>query len=191
MSRDEIKLILGENATEEQITKLLNAYHTNQKDLVDKLNNANTKLNSYKDYDELKSKLNSYEQAKLTEQEKIDLANKQAQETLAKANKIYYTAKAKEILAGLEDDDDIISTVVGATEEETIAKATKLANRYNSLKDDVAKKTREELSTLDIKPGINEKDLNTEVMTMDKFMSLSSDEQNKFATEHPEEFARL
>lgn len=190
MNREEIKKILGEGASEEQITALLNFYHSNNKKIVDELNLAKTQLGKYSDYDNIKSKLDEIEREKLTEQQKIDLANQEAQETLAKANKIYFTAKAKEILAGLETDEDIISTLVGKTEEETISNATRLANRYKNIREDAEKKTRETLATADIKPNIEEK-TGEEAMNIGKFLQLSSEEQEKFIAEHPTEFNNL
>lgn len=193
MTREQAKQILGENATEEQVTNLLNQVHNMNKVVVDELNNAKTQLGKYADYDDVKKKLDEIEKAKMTEQEKIDLANKEAQLKLAQANKIYNTAKAKEILSGLEDDEDIISTIVRDDENETVRLATKLKEKYISIQDSVAKKTKEELSTLNLKPDMGEaKPIQDDgKMTMDKFMKMSIDEQNKFTVEHSEEFANL
>lgn len=192
MNRDDIRKILGEGATEEQITNTLNALHNQTNALNQTINDLKAQNSKYSDYDSIKSKLDEIERAKLSEQDKLELAKKEAADTLAKANKIYYTAKAKEILAGLEDDEDIISTVIGTTEEETINKATKLANRYRSIQDSVSKKTKEDLANLNVNPNMPNDDPNkTNVMDFEKFRSMSIEEQNKFANEHPEEFANL
>ena len=59
------------------------------------------------------------------------------------------------------------------------------------MKDETIKKTKEELANVDVKPQISNVDNANETMTWDKFQNLSQEEQNKFADEHPDEFANM
>lgn len=190
MTREQAKNILGENATEEQISNLLNQVHNMNKDIVEKLNNANAKLNSYSDYDTIKKQLDDINKANMTEQQKLDEQRKEIEKNLSESRIIVNTAKAKEILAGLVGDETI-ADLVSEDIDKTIASATRLANQINSLKEDVAKQTKEELLNLDLKPNMDNANNNDDAMTLDKFYGLSTEEQNKFVNEHPEEFERL
>ena len=71
MKRDDIKNILGEGASEEQITNLLNEFHNSEKAKNDEIASLNDKLNKVSDYEDLKAKLDAIEKANMTEQEKL------------------------------------------------------------------------------------------------------------------------
>lgn len=195
MSREDAKKILGEGATEEQITNFLNNYHINEsskiKDLEKQLSDLRNENNKYSDYDEMKTKLDSIEREKMTEQEKIELAKKEAIENLEKSKIILNTTKAKEILAGLDLDEDTISMLVSSDSEKTISNATKLKQKFDSMREIVAKETKENLVNQDLKPTITNVNQNEDVMTLEKFSNLSAEEQNKFMMEHPQEFENL
>jgi len=196
MNRDEAKKILGENATEEQITNFLNNYHLNEnakiKDLQDQLNTLKDENSKYSDYDTIKTKLNEIQQANMSEQEKIEQMKKETENNLRESRIIVNTAKAKEILAGENIDEKLIASLVDDNLENTIAKATMFKQTLTNLKDSVAKQTKESLVNVDLKPTISNVNPNQdEVMTLEKFGQLSAEEQNKFITEHPEEFEKL
>ena len=70
MSREDAKKILGEGATEEQITNFLNALHTREQALKNEIANKNNELEKYSDYDIIKSQLDEINKSKMTEQEK-------------------------------------------------------------------------------------------------------------------------
>lgn len=196
MTRDEARKILGESATEEQITNLLNNYHVSEneklKNLQDEVTNLKNENSKYSDYDTIKSKLTAIEQENMTEQQRIEQMRQEAEKNLKDSRIIVNTAKAKEILAGEGIDDKLIDTLVDDNLESTIAKATMFKNTLTSLKDSVAKKTKEDLVSADLKPSISNVNPNQDdVMTLEKFGNLSAEEQNKFITEHPEEFKNL
>ena len=158
MNRDEAKKILGENATEEQITNFLNNYHINEnakiKDLQDQLNKVKDENSKYSDYDEIKTKLNEIQQANMTEQEKIAQMKQETESNLRQSRIIVNTAKAKEILAGENIDEKLIDSLVDDNLENTIAKATMFKQTLTNLKDSVAKQTKESLVNADLKPSI-------------------------------------
>lgn len=195
MSRDEAKKILGEGATEEQITNFLNNYHLNEnskiKELEKQLNDLKNENTKYSDYDSIKSQLDEINKSKMTEQEKLEADKKATMEALRQAKIIYNTAKVKEILAGETIDEKLISNLVTDNEETSIANANSLKATLNSLKESVEKKTKETLVNVDLKPSISNVNQNDDAMNIDKFMDLSAEEQEKFISEHPEEYKNL
>ena len=189
MNRDEAKKILGENATEEQITNFLNNYHLNEnakiKEMQDQLNALKNENSKYSDYDAIKSKLTAIEQANMTEQEKLEQMKKEYESNLRESRIIVNRAKAKEILAGENIDDKLIDSFVNDNLDDTIAKVTMFKQTLNNLKDSVAKQTKESLVNADLKPSIPNVNPNTDVMTLDKFGNMSAEEQNKWLQENP------
>ena len=198
MKRDDIKKILGENATEEQISNLLNAFH--EKESETKKETDNTKkelddlkkqLNKYSDYDTIKKQLDDINKANMTEQEKMEEQKKEIAENLRQSRIIVNTAKAKEILAGESVDEELLNRIVTDDTDTTIALANKFKETLNTLKTNVEKQTRESLSTQDLKPSITNVTQDGGAMTLDKFYELSAEEQDKFIEEHPDEFNNL
>lgn len=189
MTRDEARKILGEDATEEQITNLLNNYHIQEsskvKELEKQINSLNEQNSKYSDYDEIKSKLDEINKANMSEQEKLEAQKKEIETNLKNSRIIVNTAKAKEILAGLDLDDDIISLVVSDDEAKTISSANKLKAKFDMQKENVAKQTKESLANVDLTPTITNVNQNENIMSFDKFNNLSADEQNKWLEENP------
>lgn len=196
MNREEARKILGEGATEEQITNLLNSWHiqesTKVKELESQVNNLTEQNNKYSDYDSIKQKLDEINKANMTEQEKLEQMKKEAEANLKNSRIIVNTAKAKEILTGLDLDDDLISLVVSDNADKTIANANKLKAKFDSQKDIIAKQTKETLINVDLKPTVSNVNQNDDgVMTFAKFGALSAVEQEKWINEHPNEFENL
>lgn len=192
MTRDEVKKILGEGATDEQITNYLDGYHAIEKEKNKEINDLKAQLNKFNDYDDIKKKLDDIEKANMTEQEKLENMKKEYEKNLHDSKIIVNKAKAKQILAGLDISDDIINSLVVEDEAQTTQNATNLASQINTIKEAVVKQTKEELNALDVKPNISNVDPNQDnTMNWDKFTQLSQEEQSKFQMEHPEEFAKL
>lgn len=196
MSREDIKKMLGENATDEQITAVLNTIHS-EKAKADKLEaqlNAKSVADeeNAKTMKELQDKLNKFEKEKMSEAERLEAEKKEIAQNLANSRLILAKAKAQEILSQVGiTDEDIIETVSNDNLDTTIARATALANKFKTVTEETAKKTKEELANLDIKPTQTNIPQGDDVMTLDKFQNLSADEQEKFINEHPEEFEKL
>lgn len=189
MDREKARKILGENATEEQVTNLLNSWHLEEtakvKELENQLNGLKEQNSKYSDYDEIKSKLDEINRANMTEQEKLEQMRKETELNLKNSRIIVNTAKAKEILAGLDLDDDIISLVVSDDANKTINSANKLKAKFDMQKENVAKQTKESLANVDLTPTITNVNQNENIMSFDKFNSLSADEQYKWLEENP------
>lgn len=191
MKRDDIRNLLGEKVSEEDITNLLNTFHTAEKAKNDEIASLKSENAKYSDYDTIKQQLDAINLAKMTEQERLEADKKATAEALKNAKIIYNTAKVKEILAGEVVNDELIAKLVSDSEETSVASANALKATLTALKDDVAKKTKESLVTADLKPSMPNVNPNDEVMTFDKFSKLSAVEQEKFIAEHPEEFEKL
>ena len=196
MNRDEAKKILGESATEEQITNFLNNYHLNEnakvKELQDQLNALKSENSKYSDYDAIKTKLNEIEQASMTEQQKIEQMKQETEKNLRESRIIVNTAKAKEILAGENIDEQLINSLVDDNLENTIAKATMFKQTLTNLKDSVAKQTKESLVNADLKPSIPNVNPNENVIdSFEKFANMSAEEQNNWLQENPNGLEKL
>lgn len=195
MTRDEARKILGEEATEEQITNLLNNYHvqesTKVKELESQINSLKEVNEKHSDYDTLKKELDEINKSKMSEQEKLEADKLATAEALKNANIIYNTAKAKEILAGENLDDELLKTLVSENADDTIARATKMKETLSSIKESVAKQTKESLINVDLKPTISNVNQNEQIMSFDRFSQLSADEQNEWISQHPNEFENL
>ena len=191
MTREKAKQILGDGASEEQVTEFLNTFHSELREKEKEISNLNSKLNSQSDYDELKKKLDDIEKANMTEQEKIANMQKEAENNLKQSKMIVNKAKATEILAGLNISEDIINSLVRDDEEATLTNANNLKSQIENMREETIRKTKEELATIDVKPNISNVRQNDNEMTWEKFTKLSQEEQNKFAKENPEEFEKL
>lgn len=189
MTREEAKNILGENATEEQITNLLNAYHVNEsnkvKDLEAKINGLQEQSKKYSDYDEIKAKLEEINKASMTEQEKMAKEKEEIAKNLAESRIIKNTARAKDILAGLNVNDAIISRLVSENEDDTLKSVNELKAMLESQKELVAKETRESLTNVNLDPTLPNVNQNDDAMTFEKFGSMSAEEQEKWIAENP------
>ena len=191
MTRDNVKEILGEGATDEQVSAILNAFHSDIDAKEKEISSLNSKLQKQNDYDDIKKQLDEINKANMSEQEKLEEQKKEIAKNLKESKIIVNTAKAKEILAGLSLSDDVINSLVREDEETTITNATNLKAQFESLKSETDKKVREELANIDLKPSISNVPQDGGAMTWDKFEGMSIEEQNKFAEEHPDEFANL
>lgn len=196
MSREDAKKILGEDATEQQITNFLNVIHLNNSKMEElRAENEANKIareeasRKAKEYEE---QLATIEKEKMSDVEKLELAKKEAEENLANSRRILSKAKAQEILSTVGiTDEDIIKTVVSDDLDSTVANAQILANKFKFIQDETVKKTKEELANIDVKPNPTNVPQNDNQMTWEKFTALSVEEQSKFEQEHPDEFAKL
>ena len=192
MKRDDIKNILGENASEEQITNLLNAFHNSNNEQKKEIEELTARLDKFSDYDTIKSQLEEINKANMTEQEKLEEQKKEIANNLKQSKIIVNTAKAKNILAGLNVSDNLIAKLVSEDETNTLNSANELKEMLETQKATVEKQTRESLTNIDLTPTMtNVNQAENDVMTFDKFSKLSAEEQEKFINEHPQEFQNL
>lgn len=200
MKREEL---LAKGYSEEQVTEILDLYHKNNANLIKQnesltsdLETANNKIAGLT---EKEKELNSIKQAQLSDSEKMALKVKEIEERekISKqkeieAQKVLNEAKAKIILSEIGGvSDSVLKSLVTDDEATTIQNANDLLNQFKTFRDETVNKTKEELSSLDIKPAPSNATQTNEGMTWEKFTALSDDEQSKFQEEHPDEFAKL
>lgn len=191
MTREEVKKMLGEGATEEQVSAVLNMYQgevNKAKTLQASLDKANAEKQELLGYKEEIDKIN---QSKMTEQEKLNAMQKEVEKNLKESKIIVNRAKAKEVLTGLDIDDDLISSLVSEDEEKTIKNANLLKNRMTTFEESITKKIQDDLVHSNLKPPATNKTTSSDAMTWEKFEKLSQEEQAKFAEENPDEFNNL
>lgn len=183
--------LLEKGFSEEQVTDLLNMFHeTNQKNAdleneVNKLKGFETKFN------EIQNQMDEINKSKMTEQEKIEAEKKEAAENLKKSQIIYNTAKAKEILAGYDVDDNIITNLVNGDENSTIQSATQLKALLDNKIETTTKKVKEELSNLSAKPNPSNIPQSDDRMTVEKFSKMTMSEQKQWKDANIEEYRSL
>lgn len=193
MTREDIKKILGEGATEEQISNTLNALHNQTNALNKQISELKANESKYSDYNELKSQLDAINKEKMTEQERIAKDKEETEKNLRESRIIKNKAKAMQLLAGIDIDEQIIDSIVGEDEASSLAKAQLLVDKFKSVVSDTQKKTQEELANINVKPNMTNTNPNADndKMTFEKFGALSAEEQEKFINEHPDEFNNL
>lgn len=189
MSRDEAKKILGEEATEEQITNLLNNYHVQESAKAKELQEENARLKAenskYGDYDNIKKQLDDINKANMSEQEKLDAQKKEIEKNLKESRITVARAKAKEVLAGEGLTDEQIEDLVSDDLEATISRANRWKETINAIKDTTAKATTESLTKIDLAPTMSNVNQSDNVMTFEKFSTMSDTEQEKWLQDNP------
>ena len=193
MTREDIKKILGEGATEEQISNTLNALHNQTNALNKQISDLKANESKYSDYEQIKSQLDAINKEKMTEQERIAKDKEETEKNLRESRIIKNKAKAMQLLAGIDIDEQIIDSIVGEDEASSLAKAQLLVDKFKSVVSYTQKKTQEELANINVKPNMTNTNPNADndKMTFEKFGALSAEEQEKFINEHPDEFNNL
>lgn len=196
MNREEVKKLLGENATEEQVSAVLNKFHDEQRTLKDKvtelegnvtkLTNTNVELEGYK------TKYTEIEKANMTKEQLLEAREKELAEKTKKTDLLNNSIKAKSILVGAgigeKEADELVASIVKQDENVTLASAQLLATQFKSIEENTIKRTKEELMNANIKPTPSNIPPNSNTMSKDAFLKMSQAEQNKFIQENPEAF---
>ena len=188
--------LLAKGYTEEQVTDLLNTFHSANNEVKKENENLRKELENKTQVEakanELQKQIDAINEANLTEQERIAKEKEEADRYLSNAKKINNTAKAKEILAGLDIDDTLIATLVSEDENATINNASLLKSKLESVREIASKNAREEISNLNVKPEPSNVPQSDEgSMTLDKFNKMSLTEQVNFKRENPDVYANL
>ena len=190
MTREEAKRILGENATEEQISNLLNSFHNSLKAKEDENKSLKSKLDSQKDYETIKAELDEINKAKMSESERIAEREKEVEEKLSKANKILNSAQAKNILADYGLSDEVIEKLVSDDETTTINNANLFKVQLDSYKENIIKNVKSEIANMDIKPTQTNIPQETG-MTKEKFSSMTMLEQKQWKDQNLDKYHEM
>lgn len=188
MKREEL---LAKGYTEEQVTDLLNTFHSINSENKLLKNEVQAKQDLVNQNLELQRQLDEINKANMSEQERLASEKAETEKYLANAKKIYNTAKAKEILAGLDIDEQLITTLVSEDENATINNATLLKNKMDALKESTIKQTKESIANLDIKPTPTNIPQENSAMTVEKFKNMTLSEQVMWKRENAQEYENL
>lgn len=202
MTREEARKILGEGASENQVTNLLNNFQEQTKsyqEQISELQNKNkgyeTKLNDYQskldETSQYKVELDKIKEANMSEQEKIEAQKEEAQRILNEAKLTLNTAKVKAILAGENISDDSLMDLVDTDTEKSIKRANTFKNLLNVTREETEKKTREQLTKISVEPKLSNVPQGNDKIDIDKFLDMSAEDQEKFANEHPDQYNAL
>lgn len=201
MTRDDARKILGDGATEEQVTSLLNSIHNEVAEKDKQIKTlSETILNDKGEIDRLKAsddELQKIKQAQMTEQEKLVAQQKDLEKQMQNYKKLANSVKAKSVLVGAgiseENANNLVSKFVKEDEQATLDLANAFVSEFNSIKELTEKKVKDDLASIDVTPkggNVNPK-AEDNTMTWEKFQNLSPEEQSKFQSEHPDEFESL
>ena len=131
----------------------------------------------------------------MTQEQLLEQKQKDLEAKISSANKLANSIKAKSILIGAgissERADVLVNKFVREDEQATLDLANDFVTELNSIKETTAKQVKDELSNIDVTPKGGNVNPKAETMTLDKFYSMSAEEQNLFIEEHPDEFANL
>lgn len=193
MTREEAKKLIGENATEEQVTNILNVFHSKEneiKDLNTKLTNSSNRITELEGFETQIKEIND---AKMTEEERLKNKEQELNQKISDTKKLSNSIKAKSILIGAgissERAEKLANQFVKEDEQSTIDLANEIVNELATLREVTTKKIKEEYSNVDLRP--NGGNSENSVMTWEKFTKMNAEEQTKFAQEHPNEFNAL
>lgn len=190
---------LEKGYSEEQITDLLNMFHSDrQNDLTEMENLKKTNNEISQKFNNVNGELQKIKNANLTEQEKIEKMLKEAQETVERANakeksanKVYNKAKAKEILAEYNLDDGLIDTLVTDDETLTLKNVNDWKKAIDNMNQNIIKKTKEEISNIDVRPNPTNVVQQPDGMTQEKFDKMTLTERKLLKDNDPETYEQF
>ena len=185
MKREEL---LAKGYTEEQVTDLLNTFHSINSENKLLKNEVEGKQDLINQNLELQRQIDEINKANMSEQEKVEAMKKETEKNLAESRKVYNKAKVKEVLAGYDVEDELINSLVTDDEKVSLNSANILKSRLDTIIANTTKKVQDNIASLDVKPTASNVPQESEVMTFEKFSHLSAAEQEKFIAENPDTF---
>lgn len=208
MTREEVKKILGEDATDVQITNFLNYHHSFEKTKNDEINGYKNTINEHSDYDNIKKELDDLKKANMTNEELLVEKQKELDNALAKAKeeetkllKKQNSLEAKSILmdAGITDEEQlkgILSSISSDNKEATILNANNIANSIKTIKETTEKTVKEQLMNGEPNPNVagGKKADSDNTMTKEKFQKLlmeNFEQAKEWKDKNTEEYQRL
>ncbi len=188
MKREEL---LAKGYTEEQVDEILGIYHQNDKKVKDLERQIEEDKAIKVKNQELQKQIDDINEANLSEQEKLAKKEAEIETRLSNARKIENTAKAKEILASYDVDDELISRLVSDNLEETVNMANLFKTKIDTIRTTVANETREKLANADVKPTPTNISQDDGIMTLEKLKAMTMTEQLMFKRENPDIYAEI
>lgn len=201
MTREEAKEILGEDATDEQITTLMDKYHKvdeshkkQVKAAEDKANQLEKQITKYSDYETIKKQLDDINKTKMSKEEQLAEKEKQIDENLKASKCTLNKSLIREKLSGLnlnsEQLDALVETMASEDQDSSLKRADLYVETFNQMKETTIKATKDDLINVDVKPNV-EGAISKNTFDFEAFTKMTPEEQAKFALEHPDELDRL
>ena len=160
------------------------AVEANKSKLMADINLLNGKIEELSSY---KTKYEEYENSKLTEQQKIEKMQKEAQEMLKKAKVVSNTAIVKNLFAEAElkgnEIDELVASIVSDDEKVSRESAQKHITLLKKVAEDIAKTQYN--SALNNMPKLKQDDGASATVTLEQFQKMSFSEKLKLKSENP------
>lgn len=122
----------------------------NGKEITKKQKAIDDTIEKYKDYEDLKNKVSTYEQGQMNDQQKLEQALKEAQETKLKYNREFAKLKVKNVFTenGLLEEDykDVIESMNFDNEDMALKCATSFSNLLKNKTEAASKKAKEDVT---------------------------------------------
>ncbi len=185
MSRAQVKEILGENATEDIVDRLLGLHTNDIGSFKSKISELNAQLEVFA---EQESELQALKNEKMSDQERLDATIREAE--AAKRDYLSKMARveAREIFvsAGLSEDEytPLLDSVVTEDSELTKAKSQAIVDVMSSRLAATEKSLREQL--LKNTPAPPDGEQGSEVRTITDFLNLPYEQQLEMKEKNPE-----
>ena len=193
----DIQSLLGEDYREGMTVEEINSVLANKQfvnpDTLPKSVEKSVFDKTASELSKVKKELNELKNNNLSDEEKVNAAiaaaNARENEFSMKMNRL--DVEKLFIADGLAETDyaDLLDTIVSEDKEATMKLATSLLSVVKSQKSAAEKALRAELLKKTPKPPAG--DPGGDVMTIEKFRKLSSQERYDFSVKHPEEYNKL
>lgn len=190
----------GLNVPDEAIEEILKARgneitkaDTEKNKLLKELGEAKDKVG---ELNELSKKVKELEKKNMTAEELQAQKIKEAEETKKQYGIMSNKLKARETLieAGMSKGDALDLLVDRITTEDlnaTLESAKAIAQIHNATKEETEKRVKAELLANNPKPDASNDPNNGGEVTKEQFEAMGYEEMMKFASEHPDEFAKF
>ena len=160
------------------------AVEANKSKLMADINLLNGKIEELSSY---KTKYEEYENSKLTEQQKIEKMQKEAQEMLKKAKVVSNTAIVKNLFAEADlkgnEIEELVAGIVSDDEKVSRESAQKHITLLKKVAEDIAKTQYN--SALNNMPKPKQDNGNSATVTLEQFQKMSFSEKLKLKSENP------
>lgn len=188
--------LISKGYTEEQVTELLNLFHTESKGVNDNNSKLQKELEAANatitELNKVQKAYKDMQTSQMSEQEKLEATRKEIEEHLANAKLIESRANAKTIFAEIGGvSDDVLNSLVTSDISQTEANAKALVDLIKNRDEATVKKTKEEILNKKVLPSTvsnvtKGSEGSSNQMTKEEFNRLSTVEKTKIFREDKE-----
>ena len=197
MKRETLKELGLEEDAINQIMKMYGESVNKNKNEIDELNSKLDKLNNeLSSAKQAEVELEKIKKDNMTKEELLEQKLKEAELRNSELAKTKNALDARSLLieAGITDNlDSLVSSIVREDTESTMAGAKLIADTFKAKIEETAKKTKEEMSNIDLKPGTSDANQPSgqKEITKEELFSMTLEKQKAFKDENPDAYAKL